>query len=124
MIYRPKRAKLLKVDQGSKEHLQKAMREINAPLDVIIDDGGHQMMQQQVSFETLFPYVRPGGMYIIEDLHTSYLKPYQNDEVPTTIEYLKKQVDLLQLQETPDISSISFYPKLAVIRKKPLYISE
>jgi len=40
-------------------------------IDLIIDDGGHTMMQQQISLGHLFKYVKPGGLYIIEDLHTS-----------------------------------------------------
>ena len=38
--------------------------------DIIIDDGGHTMKQQQVSLKYLFDSVKPGGYYIIEDLHT------------------------------------------------------
>lgn len=41
-------------------------------LDIIIDDGGHMMEQQQVSLGTLFRFLKPGGYYFIEDLHTSY----------------------------------------------------
>lgn len=40
--------------------------------DIIIDDGGHMMEQQQVSLGTLFQFLKPAGMYFIEDLHTSY----------------------------------------------------
>ena len=40
-------------------------------LDLIIDDGSHNMNHQQISFGFLFKYVNPGGFYIIEDLHTS-----------------------------------------------------
>ena len=40
--------------------------------DIIIDDGGHTMKQQRRSFKWLFPKVKPGGFYVLEDLHTSY----------------------------------------------------
>ena len=39
--------------------------------DVILDDGNHRMMDQQVSFAKLFKKLNPNGLYIIEDLHTS-----------------------------------------------------
>ena len=48
------------------------MEIIGEPVDIIIDDGGHYMHQQQISFGFLFAYMRSGGLYFIEDLHTSY----------------------------------------------------
>ncbi len=42
--------------------------------DIILDDGGHTMKQQITSFKILYPFVKKGGIYIIEDLHTSYWK--------------------------------------------------
>ena len=40
--------------------------------DVIVDDGGHSMNQQITSFKELWPAVSSGGIYVIEDLLTSY----------------------------------------------------
>lgn len=42
------------------------------PFDIIIDDGGHTMEQQKTSFSKLFPLINDNGIYVIEDLHTSY----------------------------------------------------
>lgn len=39
---------------------------------IIIDDGSHKMEHQQVSFGVLFKKLKSGGLYIIEDLHTSF----------------------------------------------------
>lgn len=39
--------------------------------DLIIDDGAHTMSGQQISLATLWPYLAPGGIFIVEDLHTS-----------------------------------------------------
>ena len=33
------------------------------------------MHQQIVTFEELFPHVQPHGVYLCEDLHTSYVPP-------------------------------------------------
>ena len=83
--------------------------------DIIIDDGGHTMKQQICSFEMLFPKVKKGGMYIIEDLETSYIERY-NDYHTRTTEFLKSMVDNLNTKEC-DYNSISFYKYLCVIRK-------
>ena len=40
--------------------------------DVVIDDGSHLPRHQLTSFASLFPFVRPGGVYIVEDIETSY----------------------------------------------------
>ena len=39
--------------------------------DIILDDGSHKMRDQQVTFSKLFRKLNPGGLFIIEDLHTS-----------------------------------------------------
>jgi hypothetical protein len=38
----------------------------------LIDDGGHIMEQQIVTFEMLFDFVKFNGVYLCEDTHTSY----------------------------------------------------
>lgn len=60
---------------------------VYGPFDVIIDDGSHMTQDQQRSFDLLWPAVTPGGHYIIEDLHTSYMSNYVNSR-QTTIEWL------------------------------------
>ena len=40
-----------------------------APFNIIVDDGWHAAMHQQVSLVNLWQYVAPGGVYIVEDLH-------------------------------------------------------
>jgi hypothetical protein len=37
-------------------------------IDVIIDDGGHSPEQQRITLEETVPYLRPGGVYICEDI--------------------------------------------------------
>ena len=66
--------------------------------DVIIDDGGHTMNQQRTSLITLSPLVRPGGLYIIEDLETSYRRFYGGQYLnsSTTIGMLKSFIDDVQ----------------------------
>lgn len=39
---------------------------------LIIDDGSHRWDHQKIAFNTLFSALRPGGYYIVEDLHTNF----------------------------------------------------
>lgn len=65
------RVTTLVADQANRDQLQKAIDVSGSDIHVLIDDGGHSMEQQQVSLGFLFTHVRPGGYYIIEDVHTS-----------------------------------------------------
>jgi SAM-dependent methyltransferase len=63
-------------DQANRSQLQSFIDTHGGDFDIIVDDGGHYMEQQQVSFGFLFPFVKPGGYYVIEDLHTSLPNVY------------------------------------------------
>lgn len=76
----------------------------NPSFEIIIDDGSHKWEHQIKSFQTLFPVLADGGLYVIEDLHTSYHKEFGNfisgnmltvlDNIPKrTTEYLSGLVD-------------------------------
>lgn len=91
------------LDQSNVKALHQLAGSLGGNFDIIIDDGGHRMDQQIISFQTLFPYLAPGGIYIIEDLHTSYWKEYGGhgsigQPLPgpgTCVEFLKKLIDEL-----------------------------
>lgn len=81
----PESVKLIEVN-GTVEKPVRAL----GNFDIIIDDGSHFMHDQQRSFELLYySQLNKGGIYIIEDLWTSYIDYYQNAKI-TTIEYLKQ----------------------------------
>ena len=65
------RVKTLIADQANRDQLRVATEAAGGDIHVLIDDGGHSMEQQQVSLGFLFKHVRPGGYYVIEDVHTS-----------------------------------------------------
>lgn len=50
------------------------------PIDIVIDDASHDPVLTRRSFDLLWPSVRPGGVYIIEDWHPSVL-PAMHDAV-------------------------------------------
>lgn len=59
------------VDQGDKASLLR-LAEQEGAFDIIIDDGSHWNSHQLLTFDTLFDFVRDGGIYVIEDVQTSY----------------------------------------------------
>ena len=44
----------------------------HGPFDVVIDDGGHKPHQHLCSLLALWPHVKRGGWYIVEDMHTIF----------------------------------------------------
>ena len=63
--------------------------------DFILDDGSHLNEHVIFSFETLFQYVKSGGMYIVEDVATSYFPWYGGglNDPKSMMEYFKKLTD-------------------------------
>ena len=47
------------------------------PFDIVIDDGSHVQQHMVATFLMLFPAVKQGGVYIIEDTHTNYFPTHQ-----------------------------------------------
>jgi hypothetical protein len=55
-------------DQGDEGFWEEFCREVPA-VDVVVDDGSHDPLDQIVTLEALLPQVRPGGVYLCEDVH-------------------------------------------------------
>jgi SAM-dependent methyltransferase len=64
--------------QTDETKLQELFSDID--FDIIIDDGSHMTLHQLESLSFLFKKVKPGGLYVCEDLHTSLIKSYVNSE--------------------------------------------
>ncbi len=62
------RARIFQGDQSNPRNLTSMAQEVG-PFDIIIDDGSHASAHQQVTVATLFPYLKPGGLFVIEDAH-------------------------------------------------------
>ena len=60
-------------DQNNSSHLEKCIETYGADFDIIIDDGSHYGEHIVTSFKTLYPYLKEGGYYIIEDLHAAQM---------------------------------------------------
>jgi len=64
-------------DQGNPEVLDGWIEESGGEFDVIIDDGGHTNCQIWTSFQKLWPTVKRGGLYFIEDMQVAKLETYK-----------------------------------------------
>lgn len=55
-------------DQSDADSLKAMANGFGGNFDVIIDDGSHQREHQLLTAQVLIPYLRPGGLYCIEDV--------------------------------------------------------
>jgi hypothetical protein len=63
------------------------------PFDIVLDDGSHMWNDQITSLQYLYPFVRAGGFYVIEDLDTSfgqYAKTFNGSSTVSAFQYLNK----------------------------------
>lgn len=100
-------------------------------VDILIDDGGHTMEQQIVTYEEMFDHVKDKGVYLCEDLHTSYWLKWGGGyrRKGTFIEYSKSFIDYLNAHHseqkglkvnsfTESVDSIHYYDSILVLEKK------
>jgi predicted O-methyltransferase YrrM len=52
-------------------------QDMGGEVDLVVDDASHFYEQTKTTFETVFPMLRPGGVYLIEDWSWSFQAPYQ-----------------------------------------------
>lgn len=146
--YYSKRSNYHFIDQTDWKTLHAFAKSVAQEFDIILDDCGHTMVGQIGSFQTLFPYLRSGGLYIIEDLHTSYWQSFggggsiQNPKSGpgTCVYFLQSLVDDLNYTSAKtecaddakvpqslratlnyyqdQIESMHFYKSLCIIKKK------
>ena len=112
-------------DQSDPDWLLR-MSEAFGPFDIVIDDGGHSMKQQIVSADTLFPLLNDGGVYIVEDCHTSYWPEFQDAE-QTFLDWVRERIDDINAVHVParefsvwsdHLDAITVHDSLVVMHKK------
>jgi len=83
-------------DQSDRNFLR-ALRGRLGSVDILLDDGGHSMNQQITTFEELYGLVAPDGVYMVEDVHTSYWPEFGGGlrSSASFIEFSKRLVDEL-----------------------------
>lgn len=65
------RCRIHRIDQSSADDLAMLRRQ-EGPFDIIIDDGSHFSRHQIFTFRTLFDALRDDGIYVVEDVQTSF----------------------------------------------------
>ena len=125
-----KNIKIFIGSQSDRKFLRK-IKETIPMVDILIDDGGHYMDQQIVSYEELFSHIKNNGVYLCEDLHTSYWPKWGggHKKSDTFIEYSKNFIDYLHAFHskhsslkvnsfTRSADSIHYYDSIIVIEKR------
>ena len=126
------RIRIYKADQKDEGALNDIFSTIGC-VDIIIDDGSHLNEHVVQTFKILFPKLRDGGIYVVEDTQTSYWKDYGGDSENlnnpnTTMNFFKKLTDSLNNKEflipnynqtyfDKKIISIHFYHNLIFVYK-------
>ncbi len=101
--------------------------------DIIIDDGSHQAKHIITSFNFLFPYLSNTGIYVIEDLQTSYFPRYGGSRINlnkkrSSMNFIKSLTDSINYEKNNrpffkknkfdgQIQSIIFHQNIAFIYK-------
>lgn len=102
------------------------------PFDVILDDGSHIMEHMIISFETLFPLLKEGGIYMCEDCQCCYSPRYGGEYLKedSFIEYSKNFADCVNSQFiNPNkvdmlppyaeyVKACHYYDSMVVVEKK------
>jgi hypothetical protein len=122
-------------DQTDVDALSRAVAALDGSPTIVIDDGSHLVEHAATSFEFLFPLLSAGGLYVIEDLHTSYL-PDWGGSFPATggtaVGLVRSLVDDVQTRDRvftrkphwtrppvsiADVASVHVYPGIVFVAK-------
>ena len=123
---------ILAGDQSDYKFLQSIIDKYKN-FDIIIDDGSHQSKHIIASFKFLFPYLNNSGIYVIEDLQTSYMPRYGGSRINlnkknSSMNFVKSLSDSINYEKNDKpffkknnfdgkIKSIYFHQNIAFICK-------
>jgi hypothetical protein len=114
------------IDQADSEKLlQIAAVEFSGPLDLVIDDASHELERTRASFDTLFPLLRPGGLYVIEDWNWGLVPAFAQDPANTwaatrtaPTPMVVELVEQVGGSDRGDIACLTVFRNFVVIEKR------
>ena len=137
----PPNCSVVQGSQRNRADLEKVLAHAGA-LDIVIDDCSHLAEPTRLAFETLFPRVRPGGFYVVEDWGTGYWPSWPDGSLPQggnhlagMVGFVKEFVDGVgiparnRLRNPPPIHEanwstenspyeyVTYYPGMACVKK-------
>ncbi|MDQ1511710.1 MAG: hypothetical protein QOG50_3554, partial [Actinomycetota bacterium] len=89
---------------------------------LVIDDASHLIDETRASFNALFPRVRPGGTYVIEDWswpHRSYVVPNPSYRAVTPISAFALELALVAACDDSVIADVTLQRGLAIVHRGP-----
>lgn len=113
----------VRIGDQSDRAFWRQMKAEEKEVDIIIDDGGHTPNQQMVTIEELLPCLKPGGVYICEDIHGL------NNRVTGFVAGMINNLNAMNRDGDPGIVpttfqkagfSIHHYPFILVIERSPI----
>ena len=130
--FRINNTNILQGDQSDLNFLKSLVSEYKK-FDIIIDDGSHQAKHIIASFNYLFNYLSDNGLYVIEDLQTSYIPRYGGSRInlkkkKSSMNFIKSLTDSINYEKNNRpffkknkfdglIKSINFYQNIVFIYK-------
>lgn len=126
------RIKTFVASQADKQEMTAIIEKIGAP-DIIIDDASHINSLTILSFEILFQHLKAGGIYVIEDIESSWwpehgfggTRDLLDHNFPSSINFAKGLLLDLNYRYAPvggvrmyPIASMHFYPNMIVFVKE------
>jgi len=112
------------VDQADTTRLAQIVRNefAGVPLDLVVDDASHLFDETRASFNALFPYLRPGGSYIVEDWswpHRGLVFPNPRYRAVTPVSAFALELALVAACDESVIADVTLQRGLAIVRRGP-----
>ena len=105
-------------DQGDRD-FWRSFKEKAPAIDILIDDGGHRTEQQIVTLEEMLPHLRPGGVYLCEDVRGEHngFSGYMQGIVANLNAFRGSGSEVNPTEFQAWIRSVHFYPFMTFIEK-------